>query len=646
MFVSNPVARSSRFLIDVNVFLVRDFSVTSQLPDRWVCRILDLSVFDARFAQAVKRSPSGSLAFVAAMEARSSSDFVEGALRMARSCEGSIVDAFQGNEPMLEQFWILATSVEKAYFESTAVQLGFGLCEATAAPPGPRPIDSLRKRAAIANLSKPSISQPKKSKRCSGEPSSSSTPLLHREKSEKKKWAARLEEIGLRAGSHAKLFSEFQLGPELSAAERIQLRNRVLVSGAHRTMACHITTFERFERWASAFDWEFYPLTTEKVVKYGLFLNERLCGPSVLPTLRASIKWVCARLAIDQPNFEDHRFLALQAAVISDRAKTLKEAVPVPIEVVSVLEALVLDVDQGEVTRVFVWWILCMIFASLRFDDAVHVVPIELEMREEGLFGVSWQTKVERKRVGTRFAAPKIGFAHSEWLEVGWELFADKFISDRDYWIPEFGSREAFKDEPPTFARTLQWFKYLSRKAIDEAGQLEMSVRVECALTINKLTMHSCRVTLLDAAVHAGRTTEEIGLQANWKNPGPLVLKYTRNRSSVPALMVKQLVRDIVQDRHPAVEDDDTVLFDAPDTDLSAVEFFIKKPSAGSSYEYKFHCTSRNNEEFTACNKFSLSDCSSVGEVLPDTNVLCKACARARPEVASYYNMGNQSSST
>ena len=34
-----------------------------------------------------------------------------------------------------------------------------------------------------------------------------------------------------------------------------------------------------------------------------------------------------------------------------------------------------------------------------------------------------------------------------------------------------------------------------------------------------KLTSHSCRVTLLDAAVHAGRSTEEIGLQANWKNP-------------------------------------------------------------------------------------------------------------------------------
>ena len=61
--------------------------------------------------------------------------------------------------------------------------------------------------------------------------------------------------------------------------------------------------------------------------------------------------------------------------------------------------------------------------------------------------------------------------------------------------------------------------------------------------TVNNLTAHSARVTMLDAAVHAGRSTEEIGLQANWKNPGPLVFKYTRNRSAIPAKMVQQLVR-------------------------------------------------------------------------------------------------------
>ena len=102
---------------------------------------------------------------------------------------------------------------------------------------------------------------------------------------------------------------------------------------------------------------------------------------------------------------------------------------------------------------------------------------------------------------------------------------------------------------------------------------------------INNLTIHSCRVTLLDAAVHAGRSTEEIGLQANWKDPGPLVLKYTRNRTAVPAVMVRQLVHDMVQSSHPVQEDEDTMLVDGRETELSSVEFFVKLPNPTSYYE-------------------------------------------------------------
>lgn len=85
--------------------------------------------------------------------------------------------------------------------------------------------------------------------------------------------------------------------------------------------------------------------------------------------------------------------------------------------------------------------------------------------------------------------------------------------------------------------------------------------------------------------MHAGRSTEEIGLQANWKDPGPLVLKYTRNRTAVPAVMVRQLVHDMVQSSHPVQEDEDTMLVDGRETELSSVEFFVKLPNPTSYYE-------------------------------------------------------------
>ena len=199
-------------------------------------------------------------------------------------------------------------------------------------------------------------------------------------------------------------------------------------------------------------------------------------------------------------------------------------------------------------------------------------------MQEEGLFGVAWQTKVDRKRVGTKFVVPSVGFRSKECLHIGWCIL-EKTDLDRDYWIPELNTRELFLNKPPTYLRTLQWLRFFTSALWAAEHHAETIETIRIRQVLKDLTMHSCRVTLLDAAVHAGHLTEEIGLQANWKNPGPLVLKYTGNRSAVPAQMIKQLVNELVQESHPAVEDENTVLTDASDSDLDNVEFFTKTRS-------------------------------------------------------------------
>lgn len=195
----------------------------------------------------------------------------------------------------------------------------------------------------------------------------------------------------------SKLLTDQSQNQELSAGELLKLKQMVLISGAPRTMAKHVRMYERVE---------VYPLTVEKIVKFALALDKDECGPSVIPSMKTAVKWVAARLAIDVPELEDHRLTAIQQEVVSKRATTLKEAIAIPIAVVQALEAYVASPDHPEPARIFVWWLLCMVFASLRFDDAIHVDPSELHMKDEGLFGVSWQTKVERKRVGTRLVAP------------------------------------------------------------------------------------------------------------------------------------------------------------------------------------------------------------------------------------------------
>jgi hypothetical protein len=54
------------------------------------------------------------------------------------------------------------------------------------------------------------------------------------------------------------------------------------------------------------------------------------------------------------------------------------------------MEVFVCDqLDEDPIYAVYVGWTLCMIFASLRFDDACHVNPSSLELKDEGLYGLA-----------------------------------------------------------------------------------------------------------------------------------------------------------------------------------------------------------------------------------------------------------------
>ena len=606
--------------------------------DRWTVKILSLPVFSDEFSLAILKSPLANLAFVHAVDVTSASEFVEQIAEWSNEWDKDVAAAICSNPMILEHFWRLACSAEKVFLQSTVYQLGFGLCERSRMEDQERSVAWLRKSATVAPLVKKVI-QPSKKLKVGSEPDSSATPLLDQENAVKAKWAGRLEAIGRRAGVHSKLLNDQDANEELAPGEAAKLRKLVLSSGAPRTMIAHVRAVERLEHWAAFSDLELFPLTVEKILKYALHLDARFCGPTVIPSFKTSLKWVAARLVMELPNLDDRRLRALQEKIVADRAKMLKEAKPIPLGVVGALEGLVLNEAEGIPARLFVWWILCMIFASLRFDDAVHVNPSELVMKEEGLFGVAWQTKVDRKRVGTRFVVPKVGFARPNWLEVGWELMPSVNF-DRDFWIPELNTRSEFIQLPPTYARSVKWLKVFVQQAIVQAPHDAMAEEQKTALirSMAELTAHSCRVTLLDAAVHAGRSTEEIGLQANWKNPGPLVLKYTRNRTAVPATMIKQLVRDLTQEEHFVQEDKNTVLTGVCDQELEGIQFYIKTPAQGSYYDYKYHCTVLGDPESIACSRFDFQDCTAVGSDLPDLSALCKSCARHRPDIVRMFS--------
>ena len=233
--------------------------------------------------------------------------------------------------------------------------------------------------------------------------------------------------ISDRAGDHAKP-SPCSNTELLSPDEKARLQLLAFTSGAPSTMSNHIGVREVRIVGASVGD----PVLSDHpdmILKYAIELDSRECGPTVLPSLRMALRWVSFRTNIAMPPIQSADIKALEKLkeIFVPRCKPLKEAEPFPVELVAAMERFVVNDAHPRPTRVFIWWVLCVIFASLRFDGTIHVKP-------DGLFGVSWQTKSERKRRGTKFAVPDVAFSKASWFKTGLDLFEMEFpLFERDF---------------------------------------------------------------------------------------------------------------------------------------------------------------------------------------------------------------------
>ncbi|CAE7906322.1 unnamed protein product, partial [Symbiodinium necroappetens] len=302
--------------------------------DRWAAKILAYPCFDGAFRQALVATRLVELPFVLAIEVDSPGEF-----------------AVQ----MLEQFWIFVKAAEFLFTESLGYQMGFARCTKVPRERSAESIAHFQREMAVRALAAPVLSPRSKVQLPTGS-SSSATPLLDMENAEKQKWAKRLKAIVDRAGDHAGHNREPDAGGILSAEERARLRLLVFTSGL-----------------------AFYPITDDLILKYAMELDTRECGPTVVPSLRTALKWVAFRTHIKIPSVETPEIKALEKKIFTERGKPLKEAIPFPIELVQAMEQFVVNPAYAAPARVFIWWVLCMIFASLRFDDAIHVKPHEIE---------------------------------------------------------------------------------------------------------------------------------------------------------------------------------------------------------------------------------------------------------------------------
>ena len=390
-------------------------------------------------------------------------------------------------------------------------------------------------------------------------PSSVISPLMERELLEKAKWIKRLEAIARKAEGHSKFFDCDESEHALTPAEQGKLKQAVLAKGAFRTLSIHVRHFERFLGWAEERSLPLFPLDTAVLLKYALWLHERGCGPTVIPSVRAAILWATNRLGLQAPDLKDQRLLAIELDAVQLRAQELREAVPIPLQAVLLLELFVLRHHLGadRALAFFVGWILCLIYASLRFDDGLHVKPESLLFQGGVLLGVCWQTKVERKRRGSKFAVPEVGLSHVEgslsWLAAFVQLSNDIAAAPRDFWMFELDVSPTggftLSNRMITYPRAVKILRICLARSLTEAETAAQVVfrsdqKDEIIQVIPKVTMHSCKVTMIDAAVHHGEDPLPISMQAHHANTD-LVIKYARNRGDVPLKMLGRLVSDL-----------------------------------------------------------------------------------------------------
>ena len=299
-----------------------------------------------------------------------------------------------------------------------------------------------------------------------------------------------------------------------------------------------------------------------------------------------------------------------------------------------------------------------MIYASLRFDDAVHVHTGSLHFQEDVLCGLCWQTKVDRKRRGTKFAVASIGVLSLEevlavapharpWLTSLWELLQEVASGSTDFWMFELNDLHSLGDGPITYQRSLKVLRSLLLLAVSEVVKLEAIKGVDfekLKALINDITWHSAKVTMISASVHAGENPVTVSIQAHHKDTG-LVEQYTRSRFAISLQVIQGVTTQIRDEWRPLVPpaagstaalllDDDFSENEVgePEVPLFFVRMSTLNVTTKRILSQKFRVTAVGNPSAIACGLVEINDCEALGSVLADVELLCKRRKSARPD--------------
>ena len=509
----------------------------------------------------------------------------------------------------------------------------------------------------------------------------SANSLRDQEAEARREAAFELRTLLREAGSAATITQRVS---DLAPAEADRVMDLILSRGSPSTIKRHVALWKSIRGWIVSQGKPLeaaYPPSEALIASYLLERSSSGCGPSVPDTVRGNVAWICDRLGMTAPDLAAPSIRAIRDQVVTDRGRPVREAVPFPLDVIRAFEAMAAGAGSQHLPtcfRIVSGMCLCMIYASLRFNDAVHTEVRSVVFTDDVLRGTCWQTKADRKRRGTRFAIVNSSFGSIPWLPAWWAWVSPLLTHDADFWflhvsIDTIGVMTVDWASPAAFGPALT----VLRAAIEHAVLMDPAVDQAFA---SQATWHSARVTMIDLAGLDGRSSTEMLLQLHSTSPA-MAEKYQRSRLQIPINMVHDLCKKArtawapsacgplaeALDQAEAGEPEVTSPADAlaaavaetsgsssSDSEPEVISedelpvIFMKAPnpsrSASGERNLRLHIPDRNITGMMACRAPSVTTDGMIPAGipgLPSDHKVCERCLAARPDIARRLRRGS-----
>jgi hypothetical protein len=315
-----------------------------------------------------------------------------------------------------------------------------------------------------------------------------------------------------------------------------------LSSGGWRTIRSHVYNWLRIEKWyqeeGDSAD-SIYPIVAPTIARCIASLVDRGCGVSTPSNIRVSCMWIATRLGIPvEGNLYGATISGLIDKVMKLKVLQIKKQPFYCINTVQKMEIYMAIPSVSVSEKCLVGWILCLIYAALRGDDLVHSPPKYWELTDRALYGLAWQTKVDRKRRGTRLAIPKTSISNVDCVTHLYELLRDH--------TTDFLERDYFMDLPnDDFTGFLEGIVMTTDNVRPLIAKVLTRLGAEPSEIAAKST-HMAKRTFVNAMFHHGESSIAMNVFGHWKSPDTrMSFTYAQNIVEMPIEMLGRLTKDL-----------------------------------------------------------------------------------------------------